>query len=83
MKLRDFLNNFVDEGNTIIDLYFSNVTFKISVGYNHIEKDTEEWRELIDAFGDKEIESWNMDIYEQNEYLKFSIRYPRVTVRCK
>ena len=67
MKLRDFLNNFVDVSGTVIDLYFSNVTFKISVGYNYIEKDTEEWRELIDAFGDKEIESWNVDIYKRNE----------------
>lgn len=79
MKLRDFLNNFVDVGGTVIDLYFSNVTFKISVGYNHIEKDTEEWRELIDAFGDKEIESWNVDIYKRNEYSD----NPRVEVRCK
>lgn len=79
MKLRDFLNNFVDIGGTVIDLYFSNVTFKISVGYNHIEKDTEEWRELIDAFGDKEIESWNVDIYKRNEYSD----NPRVEVRCK
>lgn len=79
MKLRDFLNNFVDVGGTVIDLYFSNVTFKISVGYNHIEKDTEEWRELIDAFGDKEIESWNVDIYKRNEYSD----NPRVEVRCR
>lgn len=79
MKLRDFLNNFVDIGGTVIDLYFSNVTFKISVGYNHIEKDTDEWRELIDAFGDKEIESWNVDIYKRNEYSD----NPRVEVRCK
>ena len=79
MKLRDFLNNFVDVGGTVIDLYFSNVTFKISVGYNHIEKDTEEWRELINAFGDKEIESWNVDIYKRNEYSD----NPRVEVRCK
>lgn len=79
MKLRDFLNNFVDVGGTVIDLYFSNVTFKISVGYNHIEKDTEEWRELIDAFGDKEIESWNVDIYKRNEYSD----NPRVEARCK
>lgn len=79
MKLRDFLNNFVDIGGTVIDLYFSNVTFKISVGYNHIEKDTEEWRELIDAFGDKEIESWNVDIYKRNEYSD----NPRVEVRCR
>ena len=79
MKLRDFLNNFVDIGGTVIDLYFSNVTFKISVGYNHIEKDTEEWREVIDAFGDKEIESWNVDIYKRNEYSD----NPRVEVRCR
>jgi hypothetical protein len=79
MKLRDFLNNFVDVGGTVIDLYFSNVTFKISVGYNHIEKDTEEWRELIDAFGDKEIESWNVDIYKRNEYSD----NPRIEVRCR
>jgi hypothetical protein len=79
MKLRDFLNNFVDVGGTVIDLYFSNVTFKISVGYNHIEKDTEEWKELIDAFGDKEIESWNVDIYKRNEYSE----YPRIEARCR
>ena len=79
MKLRDFLNNFVDVGGTVIDLYFSNVTFKISVGYNHIEKDTEEWRELIDAFGDKEIESWNIDIYKKDEYSE----YPRIEARCR
>ena len=79
MKLRDFLNNFVDVGGTVIDLYFSNVTFKISVGYNHIKKDTDEWRELIDAFGDKEIESWKVDIYKENEYSE----NPRVEVRCK
>jgi hypothetical protein len=79
MKLRDFLNNFVDVGGTVIDLYFSNITFKISVGYNHIEKDTEEWRELIDAFGDKEIESWNVDIYKRNEYSD----NPRIEVRCR
>ena len=79
MKLRDFLNNFVDIGGTVIDLYFSNVTFKISVGYNHIEKDTEEWRELIDAFGDKEIESWNIDIYKKDEYSE----YPRIEARCR
>lgn len=79
MKLRDFLNNFVDVGSTVIDLYFSNVTFKISVGYNHIEKDTEEWKELISAFGDKEIENWNVDIYKRDEYSE----NPRVEVRCK
>ncbi len=79
MKLRDFLNNFVDAGKSVIDLYFSNVTFKISVGYNHIEKDSKEWNELIDAFGYKEIENWKVDIY-QDEY---SIQYPRITVRCK
>lgn len=79
MKLRDFLNNFVDVGGTVIDLYFSNVTFKVSVGYNHIEKDTKEWKELIDAFGDKEIESWNIDIYKKDEYSE----YPRIEARCK
>jgi hypothetical protein len=79
MKLRDFLNNFVDVGGTVIDLYFSNVTFKISVGYNHIEKDTEEWRELIDAFGDKEVYSWDVDIYKRNEYSD----NPRIEVRCR
>jgi hypothetical protein len=79
MKLRDFLNNFVDVGGTVIDLYFSNVTFKISVGYNHIEKDTEEWRELIDAFGDKEVYSWDVDIYKKSEYSE----YPRIEARCR
>jgi hypothetical protein len=78
MKLRDFLNNFNDAGKTIIDLYFSGITFKISVGYNHIEVDTKEWKELIDAFGDKEINYWYVDTYEYDD-----IEYPRITVRCK
>lgn len=78
MKLRDFLNNFVDVGGTVIDLYFSHVTFKISVGYNYIEKDTEEWNELIDAFGDKEVYSWNIDIYKDEHS-----EYPRIKARCK
>jgi hypothetical protein len=47
MKLRDFLNNFNDAGKTIIDLYFSGITFKISVGYNHIEVDTKECGSLF------------------------------------
>lgn len=79
MKLKDFLNNFVDAGKTVIDLYFKHVTFKISIGYNHIEKDTEEWRELIDTFGDKNVYSWNVDIYKQNEYSE----YPRIEVKCE
>jgi hypothetical protein len=78
MKLRDFLNNFNDAGKTIIDLYFSGIRFKISVGYNHIEVDTKEWKELMDAFGDKEIRYWYVDTYEYDD-----IEYPRITVRCK
>jgi hypothetical protein len=79
MKLRDFLNNFNDAGKTIIDLYFSGITFKISVGYNHIEVDTKEWKELMDAFGDKEVYSWDVDIYKKSEYSE----YPRIEARCK
>ena len=79
MKLRDFLNNFVDGGKSVIDLYFNHVTFKVSVGYNLIEKDTEEWNELMDAFGDKEVYSWNIDIYKKDEYSE----YPRIEARCK
>jgi ABC-type uncharacterized transport system permease subunit len=75
MKLRDFLNNFNDAGKTIIDLYFENITFKISVGYNHIEVDTKEWKELIDVFGDKEIEYWY--VYVDN------MKCPRITVKCR
>jgi hypothetical protein len=79
MKLRDFLNNFNDAGKTIIDLYFSGITFKISVGYNHIEVDTKEWKELIDVFGDKEVYSWDVDIYKKSEYSE----YPRIEARCR
>lgn len=79
MKLRDFLNNFVDVGGTVIDLHFDHVTFKVSVGYNLIEKDTKEWKELIDVFGDKEVYSWNIDIYKKDEYSE----YPRIEIEAR
>lgn len=61
MTVKDFFENFVDKGGSVIRIIADNGNFDTRIGYNYIDKKHSMWRNFIAMYGDYIVTEWYFD----------------------
>lgn len=74
MTFGELINTFRDNGGEIIEIFPYEATYKITVGYNHIDITNETFLQFVEVFKDKPITTWAIDMTEIDDVVHPRIR---------